>query len=80
MSMTRQPQQNVPVQVHQADDRIVLAAPMPGLEPQDLSVIVSGDKVTTGGRGEGSPSCWFQNGWSVPITVRSCCLSPSMAI
>ena len=54
MSMTRQPQQNVPVQVHQTDDCIVLAAPMPGLEPQDISVIVSGDKVTIHGEYRGS--------------------------
>ena len=52
--MTRQPQQNVPVQVHQTDDCIVLAAPMPGLEPQDISVIVSGDKVTIHGEYRGS--------------------------
>jgi hypothetical protein len=46
MRTTRQLQQHVPVQVHQADDRLVLAAPMPGLEPPDISVIVRGDRVT----------------------------------
>jgi HSP20 family protein len=54
MSMTRQPQQTVPLQIHQTDDRVVLAAPMPGLEPQDISVLVSGDQVTIHGEYRGS--------------------------
>jgi HSP20 family protein len=43
--MTQQPLQAVPLQIHQTDKLIVLAAPMPGLEPQDISVVVTGDKV-----------------------------------
>jgi HSP20 family protein len=54
MSTTRQPPQSVPLQMHQTDDRIVLAAPMPGLEPQDISVVVSGHKVTIHGEYRGS--------------------------
>ena len=54
MSTTQQPPQSIPLQVHQTDDRIVLAAPMPGLEPQDISVVVSGDKVTIHGEYRGS--------------------------
>lgn len=53
MSMTQQPPQSVPLQMHQTDDRIVLAAPMPGLEPQGISVTVSGDKVTIHGEYRG---------------------------
>ncbi len=54
MTMAQQPQQAVPVQLHQSDDLIVLAAPMPGLEPQDIDVVVAGDKVTIRGSYRGS--------------------------
>ena len=47
-------QQTVPVQIHQTDDRIVLAAPMPGLEPPDISVSIHGTKVTVDGGYRGS--------------------------
>jgi HSP20 family molecular chaperone IbpA len=42
------------VQLHQSDTLIVLAAPMPGLEPQDISVSIAGDKVTIQGNYRGS--------------------------
>ena len=54
MAMTQESQQAVPVQIHQTDKLIVLAAPMPGLEPQDISVVVAGDKVTIRGEYRGS--------------------------
>jgi HSP20 family protein len=54
MSMTQQPQQNVPLQIHQTDKLIVVAAPMPGLEPQDISVVVAGNNVTLRGGYRGS--------------------------
>jgi HSP20 family protein len=54
MTMGQQPQQTVPVQMHQTDDLIVLAAPMPGLEPQDISVVITGDKVTIVGSYRGA--------------------------
>ena len=54
MTLTSQQPQTVPLQVHQADERLVLAAPMPGLEPQDISVIISGNRVTIRGEYRGS--------------------------
>ena len=54
MTTTAQQPQSIPVQLHQADDRLVLAAPMPGLEPQDISVVISGDRVTVRGEYRGS--------------------------
>ena len=54
MTITSQQQQSIPVQLHRADDRLVLAAPMPGLEPQDISVVISGDSVTIRGEYRGS--------------------------
>jgi HSP20 family protein len=46
--------QAVPVQIHQTDTLVVLAAPMPGLEPQDISVVVAGDQVKIAGSYRGS--------------------------
>jgi HSP20 family protein len=54
MTQTQPPAQSVPVQIHQTDTLIVLAAPMPGLEPQDISVAIRGDKVTIQGSYRGS--------------------------
>jgi HSP20 family protein len=53
MTMTSQ-RQTVPVQVHQADDLMVLAAPMPGLEPEDISLCISGARITIHGDYRGS--------------------------
>jgi HSP20 family protein len=54
MTMAQSQQQSVPVQIHQAEDRLVLAAPMPGLEPEDISVAIAGDRVTIRGEYRGS--------------------------
>jgi HSP20 family protein len=54
MTMGQQPQQTVPVQIHQSGGLIVLAAPMPGLEPQDISVVIGGNKVAIQGSYRGA--------------------------
>ena len=54
MTMASQPEQTVPVQLHRAQGRLVLAAPMPGLEPQDIAVSIHGDRVTIRGEYRGS--------------------------
>jgi len=40
MAMVSLQLQTVPVQVYQTENRLVLAAPMPGLEPPDISVVI----------------------------------------
>jgi HSP20 family protein len=54
MTMASQPEQTVPVQLHRAQGRLVLAAPMPGLEPQDISVRIHHGRVTIRGEYRGS--------------------------
>ncbi len=54
MTMASQQLQTIPVQVYQTENRVVLAAPMPGLEPQDISVLIHGDRVTMHGVYRGS--------------------------
>jgi HSP20 family protein len=54
MTTASQQPQTIPVQIHQSGDRIVLAAPMPGLEPQDITVIIAADRVTVRGEYRGS--------------------------
>lgn len=46
--------QTIPVQIHQNDDLIVLAAPMPGLEPQDITISIVADRVRIHGDYRGS--------------------------
>ena len=47
--------QTVPVRVYQTEDHFVIAVPMPGLEPPDISVTISVNQVTLRGveRGPG---------------------------
>lgn len=54
MTIASQPEQAVPVQLHRAQGRLVLAAPMPGLEPQDISVSIRSGRVTIRGEYRGS--------------------------
>jgi HSP20 family protein len=52
--MTIPTAQTVPVQLHRADQLLVLAAPMPGLEPSDITVVIDGDQVIIDGTYRGS--------------------------
>jgi HSP20 family protein len=52
--MTIPTAQSIPVQLHRADHLMVLAAPMPGLEPSDIAVVIEGDRVTIDGTYRGS--------------------------
>lgn len=54
MNASSPKQQTIPVQVHQSDELIVLAAPMPGLEPQDITVSIAADRVRIHGEYRGS--------------------------
>ena len=49
MTLTLQPPQTVPIQLYQTENRLVLAAPMPGLEPQDIAVQINGNRVVIDG-------------------------------
>ncbi len=43
----------IPVRIYQIDDRIMVAAPLPGLEPGDISVTITGTRVTIRGEERG---------------------------
>jgi HSP20 family protein len=43
----------VPVRVYQSENRIMVAAPLPGLEPEDILVTVEGNRVTIDGERRG---------------------------
>jgi HSP20 family protein len=45
--------QSVPVRIYQAAERITVAAPMPGLEPEDITVTVTGDGLVLRGEERG---------------------------
>jgi HSP20 family protein len=45
--------QKIPVRIYDRDQHIILAAPLPGLEPEDISVTVAGTKVTIMGEERG---------------------------
>jgi len=48
-----EPGQVLPVRVYQTADRVMVVAPMPGLEPQDIAVTVTGDRVIIWGEERG---------------------------
>ncbi len=41
--------QHIPIKVYRTPDRLVIAAPMPGSEPEDILVKVTGDSVVVQG-------------------------------
>jgi HSP20 family protein len=45
--------QTIPVRIYQSDEQIMVAAPMPGLEAEDISVRVAGDQVEIQGAERG---------------------------
>jgi HSP20 family protein len=54
--MKQPPIQTVPIKVYRSDDRVSIAAPMPGLEPQDLEVSLTVDgRLTIFGEMRGAP-------------------------
>jgi len=52
--MTVPTAQTIPAQLHRADQLLGLAAPMPGLEPSDIAVVIDGDRVSIDGTYRGS--------------------------
>jgi HSP20 family protein len=49
----KQEAQQIPVRVYQSDNHVMLMAPMPGLEPEDISIAISGDRVIIRGEERG---------------------------
>jgi HSP20 family protein len=45
--MQAQREQHIPLKVYRSDNRITVAAPMPGLEPEDITVEVTGAGLLT---------------------------------
>lgn len=45
--------QRLPIRVYRSDERVMLAAPMPGLEPEDISVTIHDDRVVLHGEERG---------------------------
>jgi HSP20 family protein len=45
--------ESMPVRVYTAENRIMVAAPMPGLEPGDISVVIADNRVTIHGAERG---------------------------
>jgi HSP20 family protein len=41
--------EHIPVRVYQSSDRLMVAAPLPGVEPADIAVRVAGDTLTIHG-------------------------------
>jgi hypothetical protein len=45
--------QLLPVRMYQTEDRLMIAAPMPGLEPENISVSIEGDRLSIHGEERG---------------------------
>jgi HSP20 family protein len=45
--------QTVPLRLYETDDQIMLVAPMPGLEPEDITVSIRGDQIEIQGAERG---------------------------
>ncbi len=49
----KQPDRAVPVRLYEDDNRIMLATPMPGLQAENISVSIDGNRVTVHGEQRG---------------------------
>jgi HSP20 family protein len=45
--------QKIPVRIYQSDNHVMLMAPMPGLEPENISVTIAGSRVEIRGEERG---------------------------
>ena len=43
----------IPVRIYQKEKQFAVAAPMPGLEPEDITVTIEGKRVTIDGKERG---------------------------
>ena len=67
--------QEIPVRIYDRDEHMILAAPLPGLEPENISIMIAGNKVTIRDEERGprqhESGVLSTNGPSVvPISVR----------
>jgi HSP20 family protein len=46
-------ERELPVRMHETDEKIVVVAPMPGLEPEDISISVEGNRLSLRGEERG---------------------------
>jgi HSP20 family protein len=53
MMVMQKESQTLPVRLYQSEERLMMAVPMPGLEAGDISVNISGDRVTIRGEERG---------------------------
>ncbi len=51
--VNEQPGQTIPIRLYQTEDHIMLVAPMPGLEPGNIFVIINSNHVTVRGEERG---------------------------
>ena len=75
--MPRAETQAVPVRIFQSEHRLMLVAPMPGLEPSDIRVTVDGDVVIIHGELRGprqNEIDLVESEWSIGPYHRECAL------
>ncbi len=80
--MTNQDRPKTPVRVYQTDNHIMLAAPMPGSEPKDISVKIVGDRVTIQSEKRGPDYEWREllvSEWNVGPYYREISLPMSVS-
>lgn len=56
--MINRDQQKTPIRVYQTDHHVVLTTPMPGLEPNDISVKIADNRVVIRGEQRGPDTEW----------------------
>ncbi len=66
--MINRDQQKTPIRIYQTDHHVVLATPMPGLEPNDISVKIADNRVVIRGEQRGPDIEWrdlLMSEWNV---------------
>jgi HSP20 family protein len=56
--MTNRDQQKTPIRIYQTDHHVVLTTPMPGLEPRDITVKITDNRIVIRGEQRGPNNEW----------------------
>jgi HSP20 family protein len=65
--------QNIPVRIHRSDNKLILAAPLPGLSPDEISITIQKNAVLLHGEKHSSGNVdldFIANEWSVGPYMR----------
>ena len=79
--MSSSPNHQLPVRIYRKENQFVVAAPLPGLEPEDISITIEGNRIVIDGKERGPRQHLLdliETGWTIGPYRRECELPESV--